>query len=531
MSSAASAFDPYGDEPAEPPAPPSPARATPFARSSAPSASSAVPATDAPALPAAVVGGVRLVAGFEAGRRARAVAEAAEIRLMADAAAAVARPPHATPEQGRRAELDRRALVADLATSTRVSEWTVTRLMSEAADLCTRFAAGVDALGRGEISRQHLAVIHDTGDPISDDAARAAFLTLALDRATTLTPGRLAPVLKVIAERFQDRTLAERHTDATARRGVEILDLPDHMAALTLINDATLIHGIHDRLTAQARAALTARQPADHAPHEAASGSADHDGGAAGDGGRGDGGDATVGDAAASDDDGEPVDSRTMTQLRADIATDLLLTAGPQDCVAGTGLAAIRATVQITIPVLTMTGTSNEPCLLAGYGPIDPDTARALAAGTPGWERVMTCPVTGAVLAVDRYRPGPALDRFLAARDEHCRFPGCRRPVWHCDIDHTIDHAHGGPTSHDNLAHLCRRHHTMKHLTPWTVQQTAPGILVWTSPTGRAHTDRPEPVIRFTPNDDETQRRRQLMREPWLFTDPPPPGTPGTPPF
>jgi hypothetical protein len=71
----------------------------------------------------------------------------------------------------------------------------------------------------------------------------------------------------------------------------------------------------------------------------------------------------------------------------------------------------------------------------------------------------------------------------------------------------------------------------MKHLTPWTVQQTAPGILVWTSPTGRKHTDRPEPVIRFTPDDDDAQRRRQLMREPWLFTDDTPPGTPGTPPF
>ena len=483
---------------------------------------SATPAFDASgasgdgALPAEVVGGVRLVAGFEAGRRARAVAEAAEIRLMADAAAAVARPPQATPEQGRRAELDRRALVADLATSTRVSEWTVTRLMSEAVDLCTRFAAGVDALERGEISRQHLAVIHDTGDPISDDAARAAFLTLALDRATTLTPGRLGPVLKVIAERFQDRTLAERHTDAVARRGVEIVDLPDHMAALTLINDATLIHGIHDRLTAQARAAVAARQPADH--------TADGDGDGDGDSSGGDG-------AADGDGGGEAVDTRTLAQLRADIATDLLLTAGPQDCVAGSGLAAIRATVQVTIPVLTMTGASNEPCLLAGYGPIDTDTARALAAGNPAWERVMTCPVTGAVLAVDRYRPGPALDRFLAARDEHCRFPGCRRPVWRCDLDHTIDHAHGGPTCHDNLAHLCRRHHTMKHLTPWTVEQIAPGVLVWTSPTGRKHTDRPEPVIRFTPDDDDAQRRRQLMREPWLFTDHTAPGTPGTPPF
>ena len=465
---------------------------------------SATPAFDASgapgdgALPAEVANGIRLVVGFEAGRRARAAADAAEIRLMADAAAAVARPAQATPQQGRRAELDRRALVADLATSTRVSEWTVTRLMSEASDLCTRFTAGVDALARGEISRQHLSVIHDAGDPIADDAARAEFLTIALDRATVLTPGRLAPVLRVIAERFLDRTLAERHAEAAARRDVEIVDLPDNMAALTLINDATLVHGIHDRLTGQARSVITAREPAD-----------------------------TAVDGAAAD--GEPRDTRTMAQLRADIATDLLLTAGPEDCVAGTGLAAIRATVQITIPVLTMTGASTEPCLLAGYGPIDPDTARTLAATAPGWERVMTSPVTGAVLAVDRYRPGPGLDRFLAARDEHCRFPGCRRPVWRCDIDHTIDAAHGGPTCHHNLAHLCRGHHVLKHHTAWTVEQTAPGVLVWTSPTGRAHTDRPEPVVRFVP-DDEARRRRHIMREPWLFTADPP-GTPGAPPF
>ncbi|WP_045301882.1 hypothetical protein [Microbacterium trichothecenolyticum] len=69
---------------------------------------------------------VRLVDAFEAGRKRRSIDDAAEIRVLADAAAAVARPADATPDRARRAELDRRALVADLATSARVSEWTVT---------------------------------------------------------------------------------------------------------------------------------------------------------------------------------------------------------------------------------------------------------------------------------------------------------------------------------------------------------------------------------------------------------------------
>jgi len=437
----------------------------------------------------------RFVDAFEAGRIARAAADAAEIRVLADAAAAVAHRPGASAEQLRRNELSRRALVADLATSTRTSELTVTRLMTEAVDLCARFRPVVDALERGEFSRQHVSLIHDAADRITDDQARAAFVQIAIDRAGNMTPGRLKPVLGSIAEKFIEQPLDARHEDARACRGVTTIDLPDGMAALTVTDEATLIHGIHDRLTAAAHSVIAVRP--------------------------------TPSDSDQPTD--EPRDERTMDQLRADIATDLLLTAGPHDCVAGTGLASIRATVQVTVPVLTMTGAGDEPCLLAGYGPIDPDTARALAAGAPGWVRVMTSPVTGSVLAVDRYRPGASLDRFLAARDERCRFPGCRRPVWRCDIDHTRPAGQGGRTCHDNLAHLCRRHHVLKTIDAWTVEQTSPGVLVWTSPSGRKHTDRPEPVVRFTA-DPGLLARRRIMREPWLATLEPP-GTPHAPPF
>lgn len=468
----------------------------------------------------------RLVDAFEVGRARRAAEDAAEIRLLADAAAAVSTPAGASIEQRRRFELDRRALVADLATSTRVSEWTVTRLLSESADLCARFTGAVDALERGVISRQHLALIHDIGDPIVDDTARDEFVRIALDRAASLTPGRLAPVLKAIAERYLERALEQRHADAVATRDVRVIDLADGMATLALTHDAVLIHGIYHRLTAQGRSVIAARTASDDDV------SSDRDAGGAAEAADGaDASDSADSPGGAADDGGqdELADSRTMDQLRADIAVDVLLTAAPDDCIAGTGLAAIRATVQVTVPVLTMTGASTDPCLLAGYGPIDPDTARALAATAPGWERVMTSPVTGGVLAVDRYRPGAALSRYLGARDEHCRFPGCRQSVWRCDIDHTVDHAHGGVTSHHNLALLCRRHHVLKHNTAWTVQQTAPGRLVWTSPSGRKHTDRPEPTVRFVPDPDVLDRRR-IMREPWLFGTDDPPGI-SPPPF
>ncbi|SBS72720.1 HNH endonuclease signature motif containing protein [uncultured Microbacterium sp.] len=418
----------------------------------------------------------QVVDAFADVQRRQAALDAEEIRTLARAAALV----KDAGERGSRREIAQRSLVAELAIATRRSEWSVSRQMGQCADLCERFGVGVAALERGEITRRHLVVIQEAGAAIHDDADRAAYLAFALERARTTSPGRLAPLVRTHAERFLDRTLDERARDAHACRRVELCDLPDGMAELVATLPATLAHGIHDRLSRQARSVVEAR-------------------------GDGDGGD--------GDGDG---DGRTIDQVRADVFTDLLLTGAPDACLGGEGLGAIRAIVQVTVPVLTMTGRSDEPALLAGYGPIDGDTARALAAGATGWERVMTSPLTGDVLAVDRYRVTAGLQRFLRARDEHCRFPGCRKPVWRCDVDHTHDAARGGTTRPENLAHLCRRHHTLKHASAWTVEQTSPGVLVWTSPSGRRHTDRPEPTVRFVP-EAEVLSVRTRLREPWLL--------------
>jgi hypothetical protein len=159
------------------------------------------------------------------------------------------------------------------------------------------------------------------------------------------------------------------------------------------------------------------------------------------------------------------------------------------------------------VPVLSLTGASDEPATLVGHGPIDPETARRLACATPSpWERVLTHPITGVVLHTDTYHRTQAIDRHLRARDRHCRFPGCRVPAVRCEVDHTIDHARGGPTDVGNLAHLCQRHHSMKQFTAWRVRQLAGGVLEWTSPTGTTYTDIPTaypPAVRFTPTDDD----------------------------
>jgi hypothetical protein len=167
-------------------------------------------------------------------------------------------------------------------------------------------------------------------------------------------------------------------------------------------------------------------------------------------------------------------------------------------------LAAITPTVSVTVPVLSLIGASTVPAELNGRIPIDIRTARLLAGAAPGWDRILTHPITGAVLTVDRYRPSAALKRHLNARDQRCRFPTCGYSARDCDLDHTRDHATGGETAADNLGGLCRRHHTLKHRTPWHVEHLGGGVFAWTSPTGRVYVDRPPPQNTSTVPEDCT---------------------------
>ncbi len=83
--------------------------------------------------------------------------------------------------------------------------------------------------------------------------------------------------------------------------------------------------------------------------------------------------------------------------------------------------------------------------------------------------------------------PSAALRRWIAVRDRRCVFPGCRVAAQHCDADHTVEHAKGGPTVDVNLANACGPDHALRHDGGWTVEQPAPGRVVWTSPLGHRY--------------------------------------------
>jgi len=61
--------------------------------------------------------------------------------------------------------------------------------------------------------------------------------------------------------------------------------------------------------------------------------------------------------------------------------------------------------------------------------------------------------------------------RALEARDQHCVFPGCDRPLSWCDGHHLVWWINGGPTELPNLALLCRHHHRMVHEEGWTLER------------------------------------------------------------
>ena len=77
----------------------------------------------------------------------------------------------------------------------------------------------------------------------------------------------------------------------------------------------------------------------------------------------------------------------------------------------------------------------------------------------------------------------PALRRALAARDGHCRFPGCQ--ARRTDAHHVEHWAHGGATALDNLVLLCRRHHRAVHEGGFRVALGAAGDVRFVRPDGR----------------------------------------------
>ncbi|WP_442864307.1 DUF222 domain-containing protein [Arthrobacter sp. ATA002] len=199
------------------------------------------------------------------------------------------------------------------------------------------------------------------------------------------------------------------------------------------------------------------------------------------------------------------------------------------------------AEIMVLINADTLLGGDDAPAELAGYGPISAQDARRMAQAALRWTGLVQDPRTGQILGVGRRRKVPdGLRRWLQARDQTCRFPGCSVGTARTEADHTIPWAQGGPTEHWNLANLCRKHHRMKTLGHWKARQVSPGVLEWISPLGRHYQTQPEltlgqlrpPPRRVVEPGPETgsMPAAGLLRESGLRREPQPEAIAGTEP-
>ncbi len=72
--------------------------------------------------------------------------------------------------------------------------------------------------------------------------------------------------------------------------------------------------------------------------------------------------------------------------------------------------------------------------------------------------------------------------RAIQRRDRHCQFAGCDRHWTWCDVHHLRAKEDGGWDLLDNLALLCRRHHTMVHQQGWQLWRDTDGRIQTTTP-------------------------------------------------
>jgi hypothetical protein len=347
-------------------------------------------------------------------------------------------------------EIARRTVIAEVACTLHLAERTAENLLGEASLFAGPMKATLQAMSTGEISYRHGQVLMEQLSFLPLEEAER-FEARLLPVAKDLTVGKLKTRARRLRERAHPETMTKRAIAAVADRAVWWEGRPDGMGTLTWYGTAQQTMAAHDRLTGIAEATRRSEQHDENVPED---------------------------------------QRRTIGQICADAIGDLLLDGVTP---AGTG-GGIQGSVMITVPVLTALGTSDEPGILEGYGPIPAEVAREIAAGAPSFTRLLTHPKTGAVLSVgtDQYRAWDA----------------------------------GGPTDLNNLAHLCRPHHRLKHHTLWAVHQEPGGVLVWTSPAGKTHRTYPETYL----GPPVTQPDRSA---PAALVEPPKPDHPteGPPPF
>lgn len=293
------------------------------------------------------------------------------------------------------------------------------------------------ALVEGRLDRRRARLIVHRTDHLSAPHARRV-AAMALQQAPRLTTGQLTALLRRLAAEADPADAKKRYERAIDQRRVVIEPTPDGTANLHLLDlspeDAIRIG---DRLNAAARQLRRSGE------------------------------------------------GRSMDQLRADVAVDVLLSDREPGRAASAG-----GSVTLTADLATLAELAEHAGDLGGYGPVIADVARRVAEQSHGAEwRFSVTDQQGRPVhtGTTRRRPSAQQRRDVETRHPRCVFPGCRMPASQCDLDHTTPWAEGGPTAVDNLSPLCRHDHRLRHDAGWSYGRTSDGDFEWCSPLGQRY--------------------------------------------
>jgi hypothetical protein len=363
-------------------------------------------------------------------------------------------------------ETARRAFVCEIAAALHIPDRSAEKLIRTGQALVNDLPETLLALGEGRLSYRHAQLLVDNCYGLEPAAARDLENRM-LPVAEKQTASRFEQTIRKTRERLNPESMVERQIRADEERTVELIPEKDGMVFIGAHVSAATGIAIDNFVSDIARSLQTKNE------------------------------------------------LRTFLQLKTDVFTDLLLDVdGHAGSTAGHGadsisrFRSIRPTLLVTVPAMTMLKRSDEPGIVEGYGPIDPATAREIASFSKTMRRLITDPVRGIVLTMDRgrYRIPKDLRIWLRVRDGRCRFPGCNRNAAGAEIDHTYDFALGGKTNHDNLACVCPKHHTLKGTSEWTVEQIGGGSLRWTSPAKISYITDPETIMEPAPPELPEQK-------------------------
>jgi hypothetical protein len=346
------------------------------------------------------------------------------------------------------------AVSAEVAAALRMSQGLAASQLRYARAMRERLPKLAEVFQAGDIDQRTFATIVYRTDLITDPDVLATVdgqLALTVVRWPSMTRGRLAGHIdKIVAQ--ADADAVRQRTERRAEREIWFADLGGGLSEIhgsVLSPDA---HALDKRLSALAATVC------EHDP-------------------------------------------RTREQRRADAVAALTAGAdrlgcrcGRRDCTAGKRPAATPVVIHVITDQATADGRSAAPASqVCADGLISPELVAELA----GVARLV--PLVHPIDAAPEpgYVPSKKLADFVRCRDLTCRWPGCDRPAFDCDLDHTVPYADGGPTHASNLKCYCRTHHLVKTFWGWRDQQLPDGTVILTSPSGHTYVTTPGSALLF----------------------------------